>query len=127
MALDGEAAAVDDDLGAVGLGDVDVGGDLVAVHGGDERAHVGLAGVGARAVADLQLRDALGDLGDELVGDGLDGEDDRDGHAALARGAVSGVDGLVGDEVEVGVGEHQHVVLRAAEGLDALAVLRAVS
>ena len=33
-----------------------------------------------------------------------------------------GVDGGVGGEVEVGVGQHEHVVLRAAERLDALAV-----
>ena len=99
-------------------------GDLVAVLVGDERAHVGLDAVDARAVADAQRRDALADLRDQLVGDGLDGEHDRDRHAALAGRAVAGVDGLVGDEVEVGVRQHQHVVLRAAERLHPLAVLR---
>ena len=98
--------------------DVDVRRDLVAVLPGDERAHV----AAARAVAGAQRRHALGDLLDELVGDGVDREHDRDRHAALARRAEAGVDGGVGGEVEVGIRQHQHVVLRAAERLHALAV-----
>ena len=49
---------------------------------------------------------------------------DRDRHAALARGAEAGVHGGVGDQIQIGVGQHEHVVLRAAEGLHALAGLR---
>ena len=64
------------------------------------------------------------DLGDQLVRDGLDRDDDRDRHAPLTRGPEAGVDRGVGDEVEVRVGQHEHVVLRPAERLDALAVLR---
>jgi hypothetical protein len=45
-----------------------------------------------------------------------------DGHAAFTRGAKAGVDGGVGSQFEVGVGQDQHVVLRAAQGLDPLAV-----
>ena len=46
---------------------------------------------------------------------------DRDRHAALAGRAEASVDRRVGGEVEVGVGQHDHVVLRPPEGLDALA------
>ena len=68
------------------------------------------------------VRGALGDPGDELVGDRLDGHEHADRHAALAGAAVAGVDGRVGCEVEIGVGKDDHVVLRAAEGLHPLAV-----
>ncbi len=54
-----------------------------------------------------------------------DGDGDGDGHAALAGGAVGGADEGVGGLVEVGVGHDDHVVLCAAEGLDALAVFGA--
>ena len=74
------------------------------------------------AVADQQRAGAVGDPGDELVADRVDGDEHADRHAPLAGAAVAGVDGRVGGEVEVGVGQDDHVVLRAAEGLDALAV-----
>jgi hypothetical protein len=66
---------------------------------------------------------ALRDAADQVVPDRVDGDEDADRHAALSGRAVSGVDGGVGCEVEVGVGEDHHVVLGAAERLDALAVL----
>ena len=56
-----------------------------------------------------------------------DGDGDGDGHAALAGGAVGGADEGVGGLIEIGVGHDDHVVLRAAEGLHALAVLGAVA
>ena len=110
-------AAVDDDLGAVGLAGVDVGRHLVAVGLGDQRAHVGVLG----AVTDLQRRGALGDLGDQVVGDRADGHTGRDRHAAFAGRAEAGVDHGVGGQVQVGVGQDHGVVLGAAEGLDPLA------
>ena len=67
------------------------------------------------------------DRGDEPVADIADGDDLRDRHAALAGGAVGGADGRVGGHVDVGVGQDDHVVLRAAERLHALAVLVPVS
>ena len=70
----------------------------------------------------VKRRHPLGDLLDQVVGDRLDGDDDGDRHAALAGRAEAGVDRGVGDEVEVGVRQHEHVVLRAAERLHALAV-----
>jgi hypothetical protein len=54
------------------------------------------------------------------VGDVADRDDDRDRHAALAGRAVAGADRGVGGHVEVGVGQHDHVVLRAAERLHRL-------
>ena len=54
-----------------------------------------------------------------------DRDDDRDRHAALAGRAVAGGDRGVGGGVDVGVGQHDHVVLGAAERLHPLAVLRA--
>ena len=65
------------------------------------------------------MRSAI--FGDELVADVADRDDGRDRHAALAGRAEAGVDGGVGREIEVGVGQHDHVVLRAAERLHALA------
>ena len=59
---------------------IDVGGDFVAVRAGDQRAHVGVLG----AIADLQRGGAFGDFGDQIVGDGADGDAGRDGHAAFA-------------------------------------------
>ena len=49
----------------------------------------------------------------------------RDRYAAFAGGAVGRADERVGRLVEVGVRQDHHVVLRAAEGLDALAGGRA--
>ena len=54
-----------------------------------------------------------------------DRDHDRDRHAALTRRAVPGRDGGVGGGVDVGVGEHDHVVLRTTERLHPLAVLGA--
>ena len=89
---------------------------------GDERAHLRL-GIGARP--DLDLGQALLDGLDQRLGHVAHGDHRGDGHAALAGGAVAGADGRVGGHVDVGVGQHDHVVLGAAQRLDALAVLRA--
>ena len=85
----------------------------------DQRTHLA---VGFGAGADLDRRDALGDLRNQLVGDRLRGEHDADRHASLAGRAVAGTDRRVGRHVDVGVGQHEHVVLGAAERLDPLAV-----
>ena len=121
VALRRRLAAVDDDLAAFVRRARDVRRDLVAVLARDERAHLG---VGLHPVADLHVRDARLDRLDEAVRDVADGDDLRDRHAPLARGAVGGGDGGVGGHVDVGVREHDHVVLRSAERLCALAVLR---
>ena len=59
--------------------------------------------------------------GTQRVGHVADRDHDRDRHAALARRAVRGAHGRVGRELEIGVRQHDHVVLRAAERLHALA------
>ena len=85
---------------------------------GDERAHV----AAAPAVPGAQPGDPLLDLRDQLVADRVDRDERGDRHAALPRRAEARVDRGVRREVEVGVRQHEHVVLRAAEGLHALAV-----
>ena len=87
---------------------------------GDQRAHLGFA-VGGRA--DLQSADARGERLDQPVGGLLaDRNRNRDRHAALAGRAVAGAHQRVGRLVDVGVGHDDHVVLGAAERLDALPV-----
>ena len=88
---------------------------------GDERAHV----AGTSTVTDNQAAHSLRDFFDERIGDGLDRDDNRDRHAALTRRTKSRVDRRVRHEVEVGVGQNEHVVLCSTECLDALAVLGA--
>ena len=73
----------------------------------------------------LQLRDALLQQRHELVGRVADADEHRDRHAALAGRAVARRHRGVRRELHVGVGQHDHVVLRAAERLHALAVLGA--
>ncbi len=96
-----------------------IGGDLVAVLARDQRAHLG---VGVGAVSDDEAAEAAFDGGDERVADLADGDEHADGHATLAGRAVRGGDGGVCGRFDVCVFEHDHVVLRAAECLDALAV-----
>ena len=88
---------------------------------GDERSH---HGGGVTTGTDDHVRDPRGDGLDELVGDGSDRDDDRDRHAPLAGRPVRRRHRRVGRGVEVGIGKDHHVVLRAAEGLHALAVAR---
>jgi hypothetical protein len=51
---------------------------------------------------------------DERVGDRPDRDDDGDGHATLPRRSISRGHRGVGRRVDVGIGEDDHVVLRAA-------------
>ena len=87
---------------------------------GDERPHVGPR----LAVADGQPIHPLGDLRDQLVGDRSDCDDRGDRHATFAGRAESRVDRGVGREIEIGVGQHHHVVLGATQRLHALARAR---
>ncbi|OLE17655.1 MAG: hypothetical protein AUG88_06270 [Actinobacteria bacterium 13_1_20CM_4_68_12] len=110
-------AAVSDDGGALVAALVDVRRDLVAMLARDERPHLG---IGLHPVADLHLRQALLDRPNELVARVADRNQHRDRHAALARRAVARRDGRVGGHVDIGVGQDDHVILRAAERLHAL-------
>ena len=80
---------------------------------------------GSRPCVDLELAHALAHPRQQAIGDVADGDEDRDRHAALAGRAVGGADRRIGREIQVGVGQDDHVVLRAAERLHALAVPRA--
>ena len=69
----------------------------------------------------LTSRAFVADHLDQRVGRGADGDRGRDRHAALAGRAEGRGDEVVGGEVEVGVGQHDRVVLGAAERLHPLA------
>ena len=114
-------AAVHDHGGAGLLALAHVVGHPVTVLTGDQRAHVG-AGVAARAHGELgePQRQRL----DEGIGHGAHGDRHGQRHAALAGRAVRRGHQGVGGHVEVGVRQHQGVVLGASQGLDALALRR---
>jgi hypothetical protein len=115
-----EAASVDDEVGAGLHAGIHKGLHLVAVGPGDQWAHV----AAERSVSDPELGHPLGDPADDLVADRSDGDQDADRHAPLAGRPEPGVDRRVGHQVEVGVRQDEHVVLRPAEGLHPLAVGR---
>ena len=85
----------------------------------DQRAHLRL-GIDARA--DLHLGQPLLDRRHERIGRVADRDHRGHGHAALAGRAVARADGGVGRHLDVRVWQHDHVVLRPAERLDALSV-----
>jgi len=90
---------------------------------GHERPHLD---VGLEAVADLDVREPVVDRLDEPIRRISDGHDLGDRHAPFTGRAVRRAHGSIGSHVDVGVREDDHVVLRAAERLDTLPMLRAV-
>jgi hypothetical protein len=108
------AATVDDDLRALFLGASD--GALDAI----ERR---LIDDGAHAFADHDGRRALDDAVDQVI-DVADRHEHARRHAALPGAAGERVDDALHGDVLVGVGHHDQVILRAAEGERALAVSR---
>jgi len=117
-----QAAAVDDELGAFLLAQRDVALDALLRLARDDRAHLG---VELHAVLDLERAGALGQLRDDPVADVAHQHRHADGHAAFAGRAVASADQRVHGLLEIRVGHHHHVVLRAAQRLHALAVVRA--
>ena len=87
--------------------------------GGDQRAHLDARLV---ARADLERAHPRRQVLDQPVGRLADRDRDRDRHAALAGRAVGRADQRIGHLLEVGVGQHHHVVLGAAQRLHPLAV-----
>jgi len=77
---------------------------------GDQRAHLAAR---PAPVTDMQFGHPRADLADKLVADLANGHHDRDGHAPLARRAETRRDRGVRRQVEVGVRQDNHVVLRA--------------
>jgi hypothetical protein len=119
LAVERMLATVDHDRGALGGGRLEVRRDLVAMLPRDQGTH-------------LRRRIVAGSHGhprepgtnrlDERVRHVAHGDNGCDGHAALSGRAVTRRHRRVGGHLDVRVGQDEHVVLRAAEGLDALAV-----
>ena len=121
--LAGSGAAAGEDLGSLFVGLVHVGGDLLAVLGGDERA--GLCLVIGRA-ADLDLIGALHQGVDELIVQGLFHDDAGACGADLAGVEEGAIEGVVHGNVEVGIGEDDVRVLAAELERSALDGLRRI-
>jgi hypothetical protein len=114
-------ATVDDNFSALASTGVNVPGHPVTVLFGDERAHLA-RGIDARAGG--QMRETARDRLNECVADVAHRDDHRDRHASFSGGAVAGRDRGVRRHLHVGVGQDQHVILGAAQSLDALASRR---
>ena len=115
-----EAAAVDDQLGALVDAHLDISLDALLVRLAHHRAVMRI-GIGRHSDAQG------GDRRDELLAEPIcgllaDRNHDRKSHAALAGGPEGGAGKVVHDLVEVGIGHDDAVVLGAAEGLNALVV-----
>ena len=104
----GGGAATGEDLGTLLARLVHVGGDLLAVLGGDERA--GLRLLIGRA-ADLDLIGALYQGVDEFIVQGLFHDDAGSCGADLAGVEEGAIEGVVHGDVEVGIGEDDVRVL----------------
>ncbi len=120
VAVDGEAAAVGHQRGAVVHAGLDVAFDPLLGGGRHHRPEVRVL---VQAVANLQVLDPVLQLGNQGVGGVLaHGNRHGDGHAAFPGGSVPRADQGVGSHVEVRVRHDHHVVLGAAEALGPLAV-----
>src|SRR5580704_6201150 len=97
----------------------DITGDLVAVYARNQWAHFRAR---LRAIGDLEARDALFHAREQGLGGAIaDRNGHRDRHAALARGTEGRARERVGRLVHVRIRHHDHVVLRPAQRLYALA------
>ena len=85
----------------------------------NHRTHIGIAQI---AGADFQLFGFLGDGGNQLISDLFLHHDNRQRHAAFARAAKRGVDNPRCGTVNWRIGQHQGMVFRFAQRLNALAV-----
>ncbi|MDT4820639.1 hypothetical protein FQZ97_537850 [compost metagenome] len=118
-----EAATIHQQRGAFLDALLDIAGDAFQRGAGDDRPHLGFE-VGA--VEHLESPGAFDQFRHDLLGSLVAHEDGHaDSHAALAGRTVGGADQGVHHLVDIGVGHDHQVVLRAAQGLDALAVARA--
>ena len=116
----GALAAVDHQVGTRLNALADVVADPLERGLGDQRAVVGLR---VQAVSDPQLIDAFNKpVAQPVCRFFADRHRDADRHAPFPGAAVTGADQRVDGLVQVGVRQDDHVVLRAAEALRALAV-----
>ncbi len=119
MPLHGKAAAVDDELAAFIDRGLDPAFDIGLVHRGDDRAVLGI-GIGRNA--DLECLDCGDQLGLEPLSSVFaDWHHHRQRHAAFASRTESRAAQIADDLVQIGIGHHDPVVLRAAHCLDPLA------
>ena len=117
-----QAAPVDDQLSTFGNALRDQRAHPVVVRPRDQRPHLD---AGLRSRADLQPRNPLRQQHHQPVGHRIaNRHHHRDRHAAFAAGTVGCADQRVHGVVEVGVGHHEGVVLRATQRLHTLAVSR---
>src|SRR5699024_10269117 len=93
VSINGKATAIDHDIGAVGLSDVHVAGDLFAVGCRNEWSQVWLTVFISCAVAYAQRGDTFFDLLNEFISDRINGQDDRYRHAAFTCSAVACING----------------------------------
>ena len=104
---------------------VDIAGNLVTVDPGDQRTHLR---AGRGAVGDLEARDTLLHPREQCLGRTFaDGDRHRDRHASLARRTEGCARERVRRLVHVRIRHDDHVILRAAQGLHALAGGRAAA
>jgi hypothetical protein len=113
-------AAVDHDLGAFAGAAIDRVADAVTRGAGDHGPHLGGLVV---AVAHPKRLGGLAQGPHQLVVYVPHGHDHRARHAALAGGPKGRADNSGHGLVDHGVRHHNHVVLRPAQGLHALARL----
>ena len=118
-------ASVDDDVatiehkgGALFDTEIDIRAHTIAMRGRDKRTHISSA---VASVGDDKRLRPFDDGIDEFIAHRIDRHNNADGHAALARRAIPGAHRSIGGEFEIGIGQHDHVVLRPAQCLHALA------
>ena len=120
MALQAKAAAVDDQLASFVDAHLDIVLDALLVRFVDHRAVMSFR-IGRNSDAQLfDRRDHL--FAERRSGIVADGDDNRQGHAALACGAERGAGQVVDHLIEVGVRQDDAMVLGAAERLHPLPV-----
>ena len=114
-------AAIDHQVRTLFDAAIDIAHDAIARSTGDDGAHFDRR-IGAGADGDLS-RTACETLEQRLCGV-AHGNDGRNGHAALAGRAIARADDGFRGKVEIGIGQHDCVILGAAQRLHTLAVLR---
>ena len=118
----GEGTAIDQQFGAFFNTQVDVAGDAFVRRAGDDRAHFG---VEVHTVFDHQRFGSGGQHWQQAFGHITDQDSNRNRHAALASRTVTRANQGVYRLFEVSIRHDNHVVFGTAQGLHALAMVRA--
>ena len=98
------------------MGNIEIPRNLVAVFLGHQRPHV----TRSATIADLDVGHLCLDCLHECVPYGFHSYDHRNGHASLARGTKTGIDGRIRNQLEISIRQNQHVILCPTQGLHAL-------